>query len=78
MRNSQQILIQIWKYIIINVAYYMFRPLIVVIFREVLFEDYTYPFSEDGHNRWPKHAACYAFYNAINLRIRIAHVGYFS
>jgi len=42
MRNSQQILTQIWKYIIINVAYYMFRPLIVAIFREVFFEGYMY------------------------------------
>jgi len=47
----------------------MFRPLIVVICREVFFEGYITQIQEDlaeGYNKgWPKHVAGYAVRNAI-------------
>jgi len=38
MRNNQQVLIQICRFITFCAARYMFRPPVVVIFREVVFE----------------------------------------
>jgi hypothetical protein len=37
-RNNQQVLIQICRFIIFSAVCYMFRPSIVVIFREIFFE----------------------------------------
>jgi len=71
----------------------MFRPPIVVIFREVFLKfcictwnhfdvlcniSFKEDLPEDGHNGWPKHEADYAFCNIRNLNVCIRTYGRIS